>query len=87
MGVELRWLAVEGKTMNVDHAPRDAFERKAAAALRAGAEEYEAVEEGRYRRAGAIVLHNACLKCHVPDRKTLEDRAAGLVIVMPFGRK
>lgn len=87
LGVEVHWLAVDGKTMNVDHKPRDAFERKAVAALKEGKEEYEAVEEGRYRRAGAIVLHNVCLKCHVPNRKTLENRAAGLVISMSFGKK
>ncbi len=85
--VELHWLAVDGKTMNVDHKPRDAFEKKAVAALKSGKEEYEAVEDGRYRHAGAIVLHNVCLKCHVPNRKTLENRAAGLVISMPIGKK
>jgi nicotinamide riboside kinase len=85
--VDLHWLAVDGKTMNVDHRPRDAFEKKAVAALKSGKEEFEAVEGKRYRRAGAIVLHNVCLKCHVPDRATLENRTAGLVITMPFAKQ
>lgn len=85
--VSVRWLGVEGKTMNVDHKPKDEFERKAVDALRSGKVEFEEVKDGRYRRAGAIVLHNACLKCHVPKRTSLEDRVAGLVISMPFGKK
>ena len=86
-GVTIRWLGVEGKTMSVDHKPKDAFERKAVDVLESGKEEYDAVEGNRYRYAGAIVLHNACLKCHVPNRTSLEDRTAGLVISMPFGKE
>mgnify|MGYP002628164805 CR=1 FL=1 len=85
--VEVRWLGVEGKTMNVDHKPKDGFERRAVDALRAGKEEFEMVEGGRFRRAGPIALHNACLKCHVPNRKSLEDRVAGLVISMPLKKE
>ena len=84
--VDVRWLGVEGRTMNVDHKPKDEFERKAVEALRAGQEEFELVENNRYRRAGAILLHNACLKCHVPKRTSLEDRVAGLVISMPLSK-
>ena len=82
--VQIRWLAVNAKTMSEDHAPQDAFEKRAVEALSSGEEEYEAVENDRYRRAGAIRLHNVCLKCHVPNRTSLEDRAAGLVISMPI---
>lgn len=85
--VEIRWLGVEGKTMNVDHKPKDDFERKAVEALKEGKEEFELVENGRFRRAGVILLHNACLKCHVPKRKSLEDRVAGLVISMPLQKE
>lgn len=85
--VEVRWLGVEGKTMNVDHKPADDFERKAADALRAGKAEFEMVENGKFRRAGVITLHNACLKCHVPNRTSLEDRVAGLVISMPLQKE
>ena len=34
-------------------------------------------------RAAPITLTNHCLKCHVPDRKSTEDRTAGLIISMP----
>jgi len=86
-GVDVRWLGVEGKTMDVDHHPQDDFERNAVAALKGGKDEFEAVEEGRYRHAGSVQLHNRCLKCHVPNRTSLGDRKAGLVISMKFGTK
>jgi hypothetical protein len=82
--VDVRWLGVEGKTMNVDHKPKDQFERNAVDALRAGKDEFELIADDRYRRAGPILLHNACLKCHVPKRTSLEDRVAGLVISIPL---
>lgn len=81
--VEIRWLggnATKGK----DHFPKDAFEEAAVAALIAGKPEYEAVESGRYRFAGPIRMQNQCLKCHVRDRKSLEDRVAGLAISFPL---
>lgn len=85
-GVTLRWLAVEGAAMNVDHRPRDDFEREAVRVFLAGDDAFERVEPGSYRRAATIALTNQCLKCHVPDRKTLEDRSAGLVITVPLAR-
>jgi CxxC motif-containing protein (DUF1111 family) len=81
--VEIRWLggnATKGK----DHFPKDAFEEAAVAALIAGKPDYEAVESGRYRFAGPIRMQNQCLKCHVRDRKSLEDRVAGLAISFPL---
>lgn len=82
--VQLRWLAIEGDAMNVDHKPRTEFERNAAQAIRDRKGFYEQVEEGVYRRAAAIEMTNHCLKCHVPDRKSLETRLAGLVITVPL---
>ncbi|MBL9157036.1 MAG: DUF3365 domain-containing protein [Verrucomicrobiales bacterium] len=82
-GVEIRWLggnAGKGK----DHVPKDGFEEKAVAALIAGAPEYEGVETGRYRFVGPIKMQNQCLKCHVRDRKSLEDRVGGLAISFPL---
>lgn len=86
-GVQIRWLAVDAAAMNVDHQPRDAFEKRAVAALAKGATEYAAVEEGRYRHAGTIQLSSQCLKCHLPRRTSTEDRAAGLVISLPLQPK
>lgn len=85
--VEIRWLAVTGQAMNQDHNPQNDFEKQAVRAIAAGAEEYELAENGIYRRAGGITLTSECLKCHVPNRTNVKNRAAGLVIVMPIDRK
>ena len=85
--VELRWIAVNAPPMNVDHAPQDEFEKQAIAALAAGKVEFELFENGVYRHAGPIVLSSECLKCHVPNRTSTEDRLAGLVIAMPVDEK
>ena len=84
--IEIRWLGVEGKTMSVDHKPRDKFEAKAVEALAKGGKEFTSMEGRVFRRAAPIVLHNACLKCHVPNRTSLEDRVAGLVISMEVAK-
>lgn len=78
--VKLRWLAVEGQPMNVDHKPQDSFEQEAVIALKARRPFHEQVLGGTYRRAASITLSNHCLKCHVPDRRSLQDRTAGLII-------
>jgi hypothetical protein len=80
--VELRWLAVNAQAMNDDHKPRDEFERQAVAALAAGRDAYEQVEEGRYRRASTITLASDCLKCHAPNRTSNKPLAAALVVGM-----
>lgn len=82
--IELHWLAVEGEVMNTDHRARDDFEQAAVTALKADRPFHEEVTEKAYRRAGPITLRNECLKCHVPDRKSTEDRTAGLVITIPL---
>lgn len=82
--VKLRWLAVDGQAMNADHKPRDPFETEAVKALKGGRRVHETVDAGVYRRAGAITLTNHCLKCHVPDRKSTDDRTAGLIIAIPI---
>jgi hypothetical protein len=83
-GVKLRWLGVNAKTMKIDHKAKDDFEHAAVAALSKGAPEHEAIEGDNFRFVGTIRLHNACLKCHVPHRKSLETRAAGLAITIPL---
>jgi hypothetical protein len=84
--VELRWLAVNAQAMNVDHQPRDDFEKDAAKAIAAGQDSYELAENGTYRRAGLITLGSECLKCHLPNRTSNKSRAAALVIAMPMKR-
>lgn len=83
-GVELRWLGVNAKVMDVDHKAKDEFEKRAVAALAKGKREFESIEENTFRFVGAIRLHNACLKCHVPFRNSLETRIAGLAISIPI---
>ena len=82
--IELHWLAVEGEVMNTDHRARDDFEQAAVVALKADRPFHEELTEKTYRRAGPITLKNECLKCHVPGRKSTEDRTAGLVITIPL---
>ncbi len=82
--IKLRWLAVEGQAMRDSHKPTTAFDLEAVKVLSSGKKEFERVEKGVYERAGAITLINECLKCHVPDRKTTENRTAGLVITIPI---
>ena len=86
-GVRLRWLVVEGRAMNVDHNPRDAFEKDAARALASGEDEHEAAADGVYRRAGPVTLGAECLKCHLPGRTSNKGRTAGLLISMPIGKE
>ena len=86
-GVKARWLAVNGRAMNVDHNPRDDFEKSAAKALASGKEEFELAEDGLYRHAGAITLSSECLHCHLPQRIGTEKSTAGLVIVMSVERQ
>jgi hypothetical protein len=81
--VELRWLAVNAEAMNVEHKPRDAFEKRAVEVLASGKDEYEQIDGGVYRLASTITLSSDCLKCHQPNRSSNKDRAAGLVISMP----
>jgi hypothetical protein len=85
--VSLRWLVVNARAMNVDHTPRDEFEKRAVQALAAGKDEYELAENGVYRHAAAITLGSECLKCHLPNRTSTEDRAAGLVITIPIAKE
>lgn len=85
--VELRWLAVDAKAMNLDHKPQDDFEKKAVQALISGEEEYELAEDDVYRHVGVITLSSECLKCHMPGRTSNKSRAAGLVIAIPIAKK
>jgi hypothetical protein len=87
-GVSIRWIAVNAKALNVDHKPRDDFEKKAVRVLSSGKDEFESYEaddsevSGRYRHVGSIRLASQCLKCHLPTRSSNEDRLAGLSISM-----
>ncbi|WP_010583751.1 c-type heme family protein [Schlesneria paludicola] len=82
--LEFRWLAINAQAMNVDHQPKSDFEKEAAKSIAAGADQFEGVEEGVYRRVGAIALQSECLKCHLPNRTSNKNRLAGLMISIPI---
>lgn len=85
--VDIKWLIVETDIVNVDHQPEDDFEEAAVKALKKGKSRHEAVEKNQYRFAGPIRLASQCLKCHVQNRTSTEDRTAGLLISMPLNLK
>jgi hypothetical protein len=84
--VQLQWLAVDTEAMNVDHTPREKFEQDAVAQLKAGAKEFEAVDENNFRYVGPVRLSSACLSCHVPRRTDNTDRMAALMITIPLAQ-
>lgn len=86
-GVTMKWLVVDTDVVNVDHRPADDFELAAVTALASGKQYAEAVEGDRYRYAGSIRLASQCLKCHVQNRTSTEDRTAGLLIAMPISNE
>lgn len=81
-GVCLNWLAADDTAKNVDHTAKDAFQKEALAKIAAGEKEAIQSDKSGLRFIGSIVLRNECLKCHVKDRQTLEDRFAALEIRM-----
>lgn len=85
-GDKANWISVNTKAMSINHKPKTAFEKKAAAELSTGKEEYELVENGVYQRAAVIPLRSGCVGCHT---KNFTDaikipRFAGLVISVPL---
>jgi hypothetical protein len=84
-GVQIRWLAVNAQAMNIDHEPRDDFEKQAVKSLAAGEEEFGSVEAGLYRHVGRVKLGGECLGCHLSaGRGGARERMAGLAISVPF---
>ncbi len=82
--IQVRWLAVNAKAMNIDHEAGSDFEKQAVAALASGEKEYELVTADEYLHVGTIRLASQCLKCHLPQRTSTADRAAALSIRMPL---
>jgi len=84
-GGKTRWIAVNTPAMNIDHNPKEGFEKDAARELKKGKREFERVEDGTYLRAGAVSLFASCTQCHLsglrPQQKVRS--VAGLVISMP----
>lgn len=85
--VKVRWLIVETDIVNVDHQAENEIEKQAIKALKAGKPRFDAVQAERYHFVGAIRLASQCLKCHVRQRTSTEERTAGLSISMPLSPK
>lgn len=87
--VEAKWISANLQPMGANHEPRTEFEKRAAKEISAGKDEYESVEEGYYRRAGAIPLAAGCIGCHAGVLGTAPKtpRYAGLVISVPVNEK
>lgn len=83
--VEARWIAVNTRAMSLSHEPKSDFEQTAAKEIADGKEDYESVENGYYRRAGAIPLASGCVNCHSGFFKqpSKTPRFAALVISVP----
>lgn len=88
-GIKANWISVNTRAMSIDHEPSTEFEKKAAQAIGNGKGAFELVENGYYRRAGAIPLGAGCVGCHTnlfaQGNKT--PRFAGLVISIPVHEK
>lgn len=87
--IKAAWISVNTKPMSIQHEPKTPFEKQAARAIAAGKGEYEEVEEGIYRRAGAIPLGGSCVSCHTGffSKTPQSQRFAGLVLSIPLEEK
>lgn len=85
---EVRWIAVNLKAMSLNHEPGTEFEKRAAREIADGKNDVEVVEEGYYRRAGAIPLGVGCIGCHegVFRLPSKEPKFAALVISIPVSK-
>ncbi|QDU97146.1 c-type heme family protein [Lignipirellula cremea] len=83
---EARWISVNMQAMSIEHEPKTAFEKRAAKEIARGKEYFDTVEDGYYRRAGAIPLTGGCVSCHGGFFKAQSKGAkfAGLVISLPL---
>lgn len=83
---EARWISASLKPMSVDHEPTSDFEKRAAKEIASGTEHLEVVEDGYYRRAGAILLRDGCVGCHGGFFKPQSNKPkfSGLVISVPI---
>ncbi|MDA1162178.1 MAG: DUF3365 domain-containing protein [Planctomycetota bacterium] len=81
-----RWIAVNLKPMSLDHEPETDFEKQAAKTLSTGKEEFEAIQDGYYRRATPIPLSSGCISCHGGLFRQPSDtpKYSGLVISIPI---
>ncbi|QDU27210.1 hypothetical protein ETAA8_22950 [Anatilimnocola aggregata] len=83
--VEARWISVNMKPMSINHEPKTEFEKRAAKEIASGKAEVDIVEDGYYRRVGAIPLGDGCISCHggLFQQPSKSPKFAGLIISVP----
>jgi hypothetical protein len=81
-----RFLGVTGPVMNPDHRPKDDFERKAVAAIRAGKDRYEEITPERLRVATVVPLEGGCFTCHWSEGKRSNRAAISWNLPLTSGR-
>lgn len=88
-GIKARWIAVNTRAMSISHEPKTDFEKLAAKAIADGRDELDEIDEGYYRRAGAIPLGSSCIACHTGFFKERPKKPlfAGLVISIPVSEE
>ncbi len=82
--IELRWLAVNANAMSVNHEPKSKFDKHVVSELSGDKDEYDEVEDGVLKFAGAIPLSDSCVRCHVRSRTSNDEKKAALVITVPI---
>ena len=82
---EARWISVNMKPMSISHEPKTEFEKRAAKEIASGKAEVDIVEDGYYRRVGAIPLGDGCISCHggLFQQPSKSPKFAGLIISVP----
>ena len=84
-GTKSRWIAVNAPAMNLEHKPKDGFEKRAAKEL-SKKTRYEELDNGIYYSARSITLIESCQKCHLSAlaQQSSGRRVAGLVVSLPL---
>jgi hypothetical protein len=85
-GSKANWISVNLKAMSINHEPQTDFEKRAAREIVAGETEIEVIEDGFYRRAGAVPMAGGCLSCHAGffNQPSKVPKFTGLVISIPI---
>jgi len=84
-GSKANWISVNLRAMSINHEPTTDFEKKAAKEIAAGVTDLEVIEDGFYRRAGAIPMSGGCVSCHggFANKPSKAEKFTGLVISIP----
>lgn len=84
-GSKANWISVNLRAMSINHEPRTDFEKQAAKEIAAGEADFEVIEDGFYRRAGAIPMSGGCVSCHggFANKPSRAEKFTGLVVSIP----